>query len=522
MALPKWAVIAKSKYYTFTGSFRTIRPIFPFLVLAALAVFVGYVAPKIVALLVDEVIAFFLSQVAIIVVQVMLFTFFFMFLSLPIAYTLKDINIEQQWIFLKAPLKTSDILLGEFLGEMPLYIVLITIIAGFFTTLLNPLGIDAAQKTIIVLVFIITLISALWIGTIIAALLRTRLGKSARGRDMGKAFSVVIILPFVAFMYAFMSGSVFRFLADPGTSGIVRGVLAFFPSSWGADIINELALNPGDMGAVGLDVITHLGGLIAFFVVIVFLGTKVADRAYNLEVATFTAVKAQPDGAFYSIINHIGGGRSFGTLLVSTFKVYTRRFHNLSWLTYAVCLAAILGMFSPPSLRPDNPQGVIVMSSIVFSILAAVVVSDATIRGKETLLMYKKVPSGVGILIKTRLIQSWLIVIPIGVIIVAVAVMLIPQMPIAFRLAHIGLAVLMSASYVVFALGLFLVNPVYSENEGPFVLNMLAIVWSSLFLCFVCLHEFGDIRGVLLIILSSLVLGITFSYLGKRHLSRME
>lgn len=521
MSTPKWLIIAKSKYYTLTGGFRKIRFFFPFLIIGVLAVFIWYIASKIVGLLVDEITAFFLSHIAVATVQVILLVFFFLFISLPIGFTLKDIRIEQQWIFLKAPVKSSDILLGEFLGELPLYAILITIIAGFFTAFLNPLRIDATQKAVIVLVFVITLSSALWIGTIIAALLRTVLGKSARGKDMGKALSVVIILPFIAFMYAFVSGNVSKLLTDPATSSTVKTILGLFPSSWGADIITSFASNPGDIGAVGLEIVTRLGGLIGFCVVIVWIGVKVADRAYSLHFVTFIVTQAHPDGAFYKLIKHVGGG-SFGTLLVSTFKIYARRLHNLSWLTYVVAYTALLHMFSPPSIEPDNPTGVILIGSLMFSTLAAVVASDVTIRGKESLLIYKKAPSGVGTLVKTRLIQSWLIVIPIGTVIVAVDVILIPQMTITSMLTHIGLAILMTAAYVVIALGLFLLNPVYSDKGGLFGLNVMILVLGSIGLCAICLLKVGETRGIVLLILVSWLTGIVLSLLGKRRLSRME
>jgi hypothetical protein len=197
---------------------------------------------------------------------------------------MRDIKTEQQWLFLSAPIKSSDILLGEFLGELPLYGILIVVVIGVFTAILTPLGIDVLQKTIIVLVFLVTLSSALWIGTIIAALLRTRLGKSARGRDMGKALSVLIVLPMVALLYAFIGGGILEALADPGTSGIVKTVLSIFPSSWGAEIINGFASNPGNTGAVASGTLYRLGGLLAFFVGILWAGVRVADRAYSVEL----------------------------------------------------------------------------------------------------------------------------------------------------------------------------------------------------------------------------------------------
>jgi hypothetical protein len=79
--LPKWFLIAKNQYLIYTSSFRKIRLLFPFLVVGALAAFVWFIAPAIVEYLlsvigVDEFVGFFLSQVAVVALQILLFTFF--------------------------------------------------------------------------------------------------------------------------------------------------------------------------------------------------------------------------------------------------------------------------------------------------------------------------------------------------------------------------------------------------------------------------------------------------------------
>ncbi len=517
---PKWFIIARAQYRMFTSSAPWIRPYLPFLVGGALAVFVFFIAPAIVDLFTNELVAFFLSQIAVVTIQLMLFMFFFVFMTFPIIYTLRDIKIDQQGVLLSAPLKSSDILLGEFLGELPLYTIMIVVIIGFFTAAFDPLGIDRAQKGMIVLVFVIVLTSALWIGTVIAALLRTKLGGSSHGKDVGKALSMLIVLPVVGLMYATMSGSVFRILAGTGRRDAISIILRWLPSSWGAEIINSMTSHPGS--AIGIKTATYFGGLILFLGVIVWIGLKIADRTYNLETSTFTAEKAKPDGIFYRTLRYLGGGRSFGILLASIFKVYGRRFHNLSWIAYVVGLAAFLNIFF---VRPDEGSELfplVLMSSFVFSMLAAVVACDVTIRGKETLLIYKKIPSGTDLLIKTRLIQGWLTVIPIVVAIMVGAASLIPQVTVISILPFAVFSSLMAAANVAFALGLFLLIPAYSERGGEFLLNMMIIVQTMVFLFIGCLIILGEKNSIYAMTVLSWLIGSAFLYLGRRHLSRME
>jgi hypothetical protein len=515
---PKWFLIAKNEYLILTSGIREIRSYFPLLVIGALAGFIFYIAPKIIDLVLDSLLAFLLSQAAVALMQIMLFMFFFIFITLPISYTLRDIRAEQQWLFLSAPIKASDLLLGEFLGELPLYAILITIITGFFTALMNPLGIDIVQKVVIVLVFVITLSSALWIGTVIAALLRSRLGKSARGKDIGKAFSILIVIPMIAVMYALMGGGLLEKLADPGTSIMVKTLLGWLPSTWGADIINGFVSSPGNTTAVLSETVLRFGGIILFFAVTLWGGVRLADRAYSMEVTTFTAAKVTPDGIFYKTVKHLGGG-SFGTLLASVFKVYGRRLQNLSWLFYVVILVAMINILL---VKPEDPFGVIMMSSFAFALLAAVVASDVTLRGKETLFIYKKIPSGIKLLLKTRLVQGWLVVIPISAAITMITLSRVPETPFLSELAYTGLVILIAAANMTFALGIFLLMPAYTEKGGEFMLNLMIIMQVSIFLFIGSLIIFGLVKGMLVMVLLSWSLGGLFLFLGKRKLTRME
>jgi len=341
----KWLVVARNEYRLHTSSIRRIRPYFLYMVIVLLAVYVAIIAPAVVSPFIDDFLAFIITQAAVPMVQIILFMVFFYLILFPISDTLREVQTGQLEIFLAAPIKPSDVLLGEFLGVMPFYAIAITVITGSLTALLVPLGLDMVQIAIFIMIFVVTLLSAFWIGIVIAAILRTKLGKTTRGKDVGRALAVVIILPMIALMYAILGGGLLEALVDPGTSEMVRAILGLLPSSWGAEVFVSFASNPGNIGAVGFVTLTRFGGLIVFFVAVLWLGTKVANRAYSLEPTTFTASRAKPDGFFYKTVRSVGGGGSFGTLLTSIFKDYSRRLENLSWVVYAVALVAMLGIF---------------------------------------------------------------------------------------------------------------------------------------------------------------------------------
>jgi len=524
--VPKWFVVARNEYRIRINRIREIRRYFPYLVIGLLAVYVAFVAPAFVNLFIDDLLRFWLSQLALAMIPIIMFMFFFYLIILPITYTLQGMQAEQVEIFLAAPIKPSDVLLGEFVGVMPFYAIAFTVIAGFFTAALNPLGLDMIQIAIVVTIFIVTFLSALWIGTLIAAIVRTKFAKSARGRDIGKALSLVLALPMIAVMYAIMGGGLLDALANPGTNEMVRTILSLLPSSWGAEVIVGFASNPGNIGAVGFETLTRFGGLIAFFVAVLWLGTKAASRAYRIEPTTFTASKAKPDGLFYRTVRYLGGGRSFGTLLVSVFKDYGRRLENLSRIAYIVGLIALINIFFGRGQL--DPEGGLVMGLFLFPLLAVLVVGQLTAGVRQSLFIYKKTPSGVGSLVKARLLQSWLVAVPIGVTVTAVSMILIPQTTLISLLMYTGLMALFVAANVALALGLSMLNPVFSENARAQMMGLMinaqvgVFMSMGIFIGFMVILRLGLLNTLALHAALTWLLGIVFLYLGQRKLSGIE
>jgi hypothetical protein len=529
MSVPKWLVVARNEYRIRTSRIRKIRPFFPYLVIGMLAVYVAFIAPGFISLFIDDFLTLLLSQAAVATVQIILFMIFIYFIMLPVTDTLREEQTGQLEIFLAAPIKPSDVLLGEFLGEMPYYAIFITVITGFFTAVLNTLGLDMAQTAIIIIIFVVTFLSAIWIGTVIAAILRTKLGKTARGRDVGRALALIIALPMVGLVYAMMYGG----LLEAETSGIVKIILGLLPSSWGAEIIVGFASNPGNIGAVVFETLTRFGTLIVFFVVVLWLGAKMANRAYSLEPTTFIASKAKPDGAFYKTVKQVGGSGSFGTLLVSIFKDYSRRLENLSGITYIIGIIVLMNIFIMPNVptETDGPPVAWIMNQFMLPILAVMVAGGVTVQGKESIFIFRKSPSGVARLVKTRLVQSWLVVVPIAGVITAVTTILSPQNSFISLLINSGLMMLFVAANVAFALGLFLLNPVFSVKSVKLWINLMIVQFVSIVLfvisIFVLTESGPELIGgifyvqLLLTVLSWLV-GIMFIYFGKRKLSRIE
>jgi hypothetical protein len=535
---PKWLVVAKNQYRISTSAIRRIRAYFLYLAIGLLAVYIGLIAPAMVSPFIDDFLAFIITQAAVPLVQIILFMFFFFMILFPVSDTLREPQTGQLEIFLAAPVKPSDVLLGEFLGKMPFYAIAIAIVTGTFTAFLTPLGLDIAQIAIIIAVFVVTFLSAFWIGVVIAAVLGTKLGKVARGKDLGRALAVVIVLPMIAVLYAIIGGGLPEALANPGTSQMVRTALGVLPSSWGAEIFVGFASNPGNIGAVGFETLTLFGGLLMFFVAALWVGAKVANRAYSLEPSKFASSKAKPDGFFYKAIRFVGGGRSFGSLLSSIFKDYSRRLENLSWIIYAVGLVILIRIFiSDPSAEPVDQ--LVFLSEMAIPFLAAFVVGTVS-RGKATLFIFKKSPFGIGKFVKARLVQGWLVAVPIAVALIAVFTILLPQVSLESLLINIVWGSLRTLALVAVVVGLAILNPVFAEGSRErnmgIIVNLMVVLFATIGLD-IGLRRIGlsfgkmlpNIDAFTVILYDHLLLTLVFSligilllYIGVRKLDRIE
>ncbi len=522
----KWLMIAKNEYRIRINRIRWIKPYFPYLIIVLLAVYLGLIAPTIVNFFIDELLAFWISQIALAMIPILLFMFFIYMIILPITYTLQGMQSEQVEIFLTAPVKPSDVLLGEFLGIMPFYAIALATIAGLFTAALTPLGLDIFQIAIIVVIFVVIFLSALWIGTVLSAIIRTRFAKTARGKDIGKALSLVLALPMIAVLYAIMGGGLLDALANPATNEMVRNFLNLFPSSWGAELILSFASSPGNIAGVAFETATRFGGLLVFFVFILWLGTKVASRAYSIEPTTFSASKAKPDGLFYNMIRRIGGRKSFGTLLVSVFKDYSRRLENLSRLVYILSIILMVTIFFGGGF--EDLESAMVLGLFLFPFLAVLVVGNLTSGGKETLYIYKKAPFGLGRFVNAKLIHGLLVANPIVLVTTTISAITIPQMTAISLLSYIGFMVLYVSANIVLALGLSFINPEFSENARTQMMGLMVnaqiAIFSSIgvFITSTMVFDF-DISSTLFLQTAVVgILGTVFLYMGKRKLSRIE
>lgn len=520
----KWFVVAKNVYRVRTSGVRSIRMVFPFLVAAPVVLAIFYIVPWFGELFMDEVEMFFVSEVAVMFIQVILFTLFILFITFPITFALNMSQEEHYEIFLASPVEPKDVLLGRFVGDAPFYTVAIVVAASAMVALLLPLGLSLVQGAAIMAVFALTFLSALWIGVVAAAIIRTKIGTSSRGKDIGKAFSMTIALPMVALMYALMGGGVYSALVDTDSGGLLPFFLDLLPSSWGADIVVDFAASPGDDYAVSLRSILGFVGLTAFFPASLWLGSKAAGHAYNLDARGFSSLMAKPEGRFYRTIRRISGNGSFSSLAIAVFKDYGRRLENTSKVIYVVGLMFLVTVFFGDAEGAEDAEMGVVMLLFLLPFLSGFIIGEVTVRGKENLFIYRKAPAGEARLVKARVFQGSITILPVSALATVISQMSTPGLQMTELLAIIGYVAMLSVALVVLSLGLFLMIPVFSEKPADMIGNVMIefFLMMGCFFLAVFMGVFGELEGWVLILGLTWAAAIVALQVGYRSLKRME
>lgn len=169
------------------------------------------------------------------------------------------------------------------------------------------------------------------------------------------------------------------------------------------------------------------------------------------------------------------------------------------------------------------------MSQLILPLLSAFVVGEVTLRGKENLFIFKKTPSGVGRFIKARLLHGWLIVVPVAVGVTAASLILRTQVEPIVLLTYLGLLALTVMASVTFVLGLFLLNPAFSDKSAAYMINIVVMMQGWIMLTLVPVIALAELLNLTLIqaILFvttplSWAVAIVMLYLGKIRLERIE
>lgn len=164
------------------------------------------------------------------------------------------------------------------------------------------------------------------------------------------------------------------------------------------------------------------------------------------------------------------------------------------------------------------------MLMFLLPMITGFVVGEVTVRGKENLFIYRKAPGGESRLLRARIAQSIIVITPIAVTAAMILVAGAEGLGAIEVLLIIGFVALLSIALIVFSLGLFLMNPVFSEKPADMMMNVMIGVFFMIgcFFASIFLGIVGELAGWLFILALSSAAGTVTLTLGFRNLKTME
>ena len=428
-----WWAIAKAEFLVRTVRLHKARKILYPGLIGVSFIFVLFVIPNLVSLLLGEYGAGFDLLLATSLpglMRTMMLVIWLMVLILPLSNSLENLKTDQWDILLSSNVKTRDILFGTYLGKVPVYgliaLILSSVIVAPFVYSYNVSLIGQLLMYSIIILFSITTI---WLSNIFSTALHAKIGQSARGDDIAKALSwgmvPIIMIPTMGAFY--WSSELVALM------GLEISIL--LPSTWVADILTWISVNTSTLPPSSIINIQNywfqinplIGlGLVCFFSLAIYcVGLKGADTLFTLKYG-FGSNKVTTVGRENLGIRSLRRifGAKFGVIVVTSLKDYTRKLQNVAKISYAVFITILIPLLlatGPLANIVGDPIFIPVMTCLslgmTLGIFGGVVFGGiGLLDSQDQLWILKASPSGITKFIAARVVSYMLLASLIAVI----------------------------------------------------------------------------------------------------------
>lgn len=478
----KWFHIAKADFYVLTAGLRKHRRLYSAAFYALGIVWAVYGAPLLIDGVLNEIMPMSEIQTLLMIMfpglmRSAMMMLWIMLLLFPMTKALEEIKIGHWEIFLSNNVKTRDILVGSFLGGLPLYGLVTLFLAPLvITPFILAFEVSLIGVALIYTVLVFTVLTVLWISNFVTAAIKSKLGDSSRGDDIAKALSFVIAFAGILPIYGLI------FAAPMMTEILGTDIFLLLPFTWSADVVSWIAITFNGIGLTEPEVaffgtILQLDLLVSALLVSVFsvgvlgLTLGAAGRVFTITAGARTE-RITTTGRENFVLRGLRklSGDSFGTLLVVNMKDYFRKAQNLSKMFYGVILAIVLPIMI--TLFADygsemNLFTVITSFGMMFAMVGAFpFVGTGFLESKDQLWIIQSAPRGASRFIKSRLAMAAIADVFLTLIVAAtMAFVLGLGAADALMLLVFGFMIVIGSSMV--AIGVTARNPNYEDTKSP-------------------------------------------------------
>ncbi len=493
----KWFHIAKADFYVLTAGLRNHRRLYSAAFYALGIVWAVYGAPLLIDGVLNEIMPMSEIQTLLMVMfpglmRSAMMVLWIMLLLFPMTKALEEIKIGHWEIFLSNNVKTRDILVGSFLGGLPLYgLVTIFLAPLVITPFILAFEVSLIGVALIYGVLVFTVLTVLWISNFVTAAIKSKLGDSSRGDDIAKALSFVIAFAGILPIYGLI------FAAPMMTEMLGTDVFLLLPFTWSADVVSWIAITFNGIGLTEPEVaffgtILQLDLLVSALLVCVFsvgvlgLTLGAADRVFTITAGARTE-RITTTGRENFVLRGLRklSGDSFGVLLVVNMKDYFRKAQNLSKMFYGVILAIVLPImmtFFTDYGTELSLLDVISSFGMMFALVGAFpFVGTGFLESKNQLWIIQSAPRGASRFIKSRLAMAAVADVFLTLI-VATTMSIILGLGVVDALLLFGFGFMIVIGSSMVAIGVTARNPNYEDTKSPaHQANMMTAIMVPMF-----------------------------------------
>jgi len=409
-----WKILVKNELRIRTARFKSHRKLFFGIIFALFLFWAMYLGPAFFNAVFPDLLSAFsgvLELVLHFVIEYFLMTIFVMFILYPLFTLFRKSEIGIKEVLLSSPVKSGDIFLGDFFGQLPFIFLIVLAVGPAAASLLSQAN---PQLTIvhyfaIYLVIFLLMAFSLIIGTILANWIELKISSNKRIKASSNSFllllSFIVIISFYVFHYAFNLA-----YSNPA----FKDWLSIFPSFWYSNIILYI-INPILIDSYIVNIWLSIILAIGIPLIVFFFSYKKADKFYSYEaqLERNLTIKVQ-EGIVLKIIKKMTL-RRYKIIVMVQFKNFLRKKENITKLIYSIAFTGVLGLFiflsleSPLTSIQDYLLGELVsipveyfdmlvlsiiswMGGLIFGMMMGI---SSIFDSKNILYLYKKSTKGV-------------------------------------------------------------------------------------------------------------------------------
>lgn len=546
-----WKVILKFEIRKKSYYIRKNRKLFFIIIFGIFLFWAIYLGPILFDALIPELLKEFSNMLIPILSTLVEYTFmilFLLYIMYPIFMLYRKSEIGHKDMVLSSPVKSSDIFIGEFLGQFPFYFLFILGMGPLINSILlqlNP-NLTIFHHFAIYIITFTLLIFGLLIGTVIANWLENKM--KIKNKSKGLSYSLLVLVSFL------MIGSFyfFHFLFDfIDNNPELKDWIIFYPSYWYSNIILYI-IDPVLVETYFLNIWASTGLAIIIPLLTFYISYKKANIFYDIEnQISFSSFTIKQRKRSLQLLRRITP-HGYEILIITQFKEFFRRKENIPKLIYIGAFSVLLGLFIFFSI--DNPlldSGIWIISPYILRIfyfdyllvmvlswigglIFGIFIGIYVLMGSRNLIfLYKKSLRGIKTLIFSFLFMALYLILLLDIILTIFFSILFP-LDFSSALTFFLVYLLNSLITLTQGIGFQCIKPLFDERGKNVYFNIYVIIFlqvislliSSFLVMPIIPNPFDHSLGLVYILLINLVIssgiaGLLLS-LGIRKLNRLE